>query len=58
MWNFSQTVQDREFFYTKDYYKVTYGLSKKLKYLTTGDLEGSRSVSTTLDVEYLTNGVR
>ena len=55
MWNFLQMVQDREFFSPEDYYKVTYELSEKVGIF---DPEGSRSVTTTLDVEYLTNGAR
>ena len=34
------------------------GFQKKLKYLTFGDPEGSRSLTKTLDVEYLDNGAR
>ena len=48
-------VQDRELFSTEDYYKVAHRLLKKLKYLILGDPEGSRSLTITLDVEYLAN---
>ena len=34
------------------------GFQEKLKYLTFGDREGSRSLTKTLNVEFLDNGAR
>ena len=49
-------VRDREFESTDDNYKVAYRLSKKVKYLTFGDPGGSKSLTGSLDAEYLVNG--
>ena len=51
-------VRDREFASTEDHYKVAYGLSKKMKYLTFGDPGRSRSLNEILEAEYFANGMR
>ena len=51
-------VRDREFVSTEEHYKVAYWLPKKVKYLTIGDPERSRSQTEILDAEYLANGTR
>ena len=51
MRNISQTVLDGQFVSTEGQYKSYIGFPKKVKYLTFGDSERSRSLTEILDAE-------